>query len=264
MKSQIPKNFLHECGEPACSWDDWNEAVHENTKAAASKKKRIVLSYAHNGFGNQLWEHTIAFSIASSMRARLYIAILPESLFIDGAMPPNTFAGMSAMERLLPDEFEYDHLPLNAEDRQVCDNESFFLSDRPRDWRNQNYSANFKSNLYDLITDPRPRCIKMVGYFQNYPLCPQDSRALWTPIMFRNFTVKPHPDDVSIYLRCLPRHYFFNDADYYETILSRTSFRRVWLFQAPECPTRLSGNPSRDGVVAATVRMLVTKYNASR
>jgi len=264
MKSQLPKSFLYDCGDPACSWEDWNEAINASIHHTSSRKKRIILSYAHNGFGNQLWQHTIAFSVASSMRSKMYIGILPESLYIDGAMPPNTFAGMDAMRLLLPDEFEFDQLPLGHPDKELCDAEPFFISDRPRDWRNQNYSAHFKSNLYDILADEKPRCIKMVGYFQNYPLCADDTRQLWTPRMFQNFTVRPGPNDISIYLRCLPRHYFFNDMTYYETILSRTKFDKVWLFQAPECPTRLSGNPARDGVVAQVVRLLVTKYNASR
>ncbi len=264
MKGHIPRNYLRECGRPSCRWDDWSQARNDSYHPAAATKPRIILSYSHNGFGNQLWEHTIAFAIAESMRAKLYIALLPESLFIDGAMPPNTYAGMSAMERLLPDEFEYEHLQPHAPERQICDKEDFYISDRPRDWRNANYSASFKSNLYDLLSDDKPRCIRMVGYFQNYPLCPSDTRRLWTPRMFQNYTFKPGNNDISIYLRCLPRHYHFNDVTYYETILSRSKFSKVWLFQAPECPTRLSSNPSKDGVVAAVVRMLITRYNASR
>lgn len=118
--------------------------------------------------------------------------------------------------------------------------------------------------VYSFSFSPFNRCLKMVGYFQNYPLCAEDTRKLWTTKMFQNFTSKPGPNDLSIYLRCLPRHYHFNDMTYYETILSRTTFHKLWLFQAPECPTRLSSNPARDGLVSSVIRMLVTKYNASR
>ena len=118
--------------------------------------------------------------------------------------------------------------------------------------------------MYDLMNDPNPRCLKMVGYFQNYPLCAADARQLWTTRMFANYTTTPGPNDISIYLRCLPRHYHFNDKHFYESILNHTTFDRVWLFQAPECPTRLGGDPSRDGLVAGVVRLLITKYNATR
>jgi len=279
MKSQIPRNFHHECANPSCDWDNWQEALEKSKAQLASlasgdaskaknssalMKQRVVLSYSHNGFGNQLWEHTVAFMVAESLKARLFISIIPDHLCFDGATPPNTYAGMNAMERLLPSEFLYDSLPLNSSYRQLCDSEPFFLSDRPRDWRNNNYTGTFKSNVYDIITDPKPRCIKMLGYFQNLPLCAEDARRLWTPRMVANFTVKPGENDISIYLRCLPRHYFFNDWTYYETILNHTTFDRVWLFQAPECPTRLGDNPSKDGVVAAVIRLLTTKYKATR
>jgi hypothetical protein len=248
---------------PTCGWEDWNQALNESKRGMA-EKQRVVLSYSHNGFGNQLWQHTVAFMIAESLKAKLMIAIIPDNLCFDGAMPPNTFSGMSAMEKLLPNQFEYELLPMNSSVRQLCDQESFFLSDRPRDWRNHNYSSNFKSNVYELVKDPKPRCLKMLGYFQNYPLCAEDARQLWTPRMFSNFTQKPGPNDISIYLRCLPRHYHFNDRHYYETILNHTSFDKVWLFQAPECPSRLSDNPSKDGLVASVLRLLISKYNATR
>jgi hypothetical protein len=74
----------------------------------------------------------------------------------------------------------------------------------------------------------------------------------------------PGPNDVSIYLRCVPRHYFFNERHFYETILNNTKFDRVWLFQAPECPTKLGKDPSKDGMVASVVRLLVERFNATR
>lgn len=267
MKMQLPRNYLRDCVQPTCSWDDWQHAVQNYTVSGSeesSKKKRIVLSYAHNGFGNQLWEHTIAFMVAESLNARLLISILPDDLSFDGATPPNTFAGMAAMERLLPDEFEYELLPADAIERKICEQETFFLSDRPRDWRNHNYSSSFKHNMQDLLTDPKPRCIRMLGYFQNYPLCATDVRRLWTPRMFSNFTLTPGPNDISVYLRCLPRHYHFNDRHYYETILNHTTFDKVWLFHAPECPTRLSNDPSKDGIIQQVVRLLIEQHNATR
>ena len=91
-----------------------------------------------------------------------------------------------------------------------------------------------------------------------------DAKQLWTPKMFSNFTDKPGPDDISIYLRCIPRHYFFNDANYYETILNNTVFDKVWLFLAPECPTRMSDDASKDGLVPSVIRLLMTKFNAIR
>ena len=78
---------------------------------------------------------------------------------------------MGAMERMLPKEFQYELLPEDSKIRKLCDTESFYIADRPIDWRNKNYSANFKYNLVDLINDNNPRCLKLVGYFQNLQLC---------------------------------------------------------------------------------------------
>lgn len=262
MRSQISRKFFNTCGLPTCHWDSWNDALNFDSKKA--KRERIVLSFAHNGFGNQLWEHSVAFMVAESLKARLLIAIIPDSLSPNGYLPPNTWTGFNAMERLLPSEFVYENLPSDSPVRTICDKEEFYVSDRPIDWRNQNYSRNFKSQMYDLLNDEKPRCLRMVGYFQNLPLCADDARRLWTPKLFSNFTSRPGDNDISIYLRCLPRHYHFNDRHFYEAILNHTTHDRVWLFQAPECPTKLSSNPAKDGIVASVVRLLTERFNATR
>jgi hypothetical protein len=260
-KNQIPRRFFNDCGEPSCNWDDWNDAL---ISKAEPQKKRIVLSYGHNGFGNQLWEHSTAFMIAESLKAQLMIAVIPDELSPGGYIPPNSWQGMSAMERMLPKEFQYELLPQNSSTRALCDKETFIVADRPVDWRDKNYTSNFKRNLVSLINDPAPRCIKLLGYFQNLPLCAEDTKRLWTPRLFQNATMRPGENDISIYLRCLPRHYHFNGRAFYENILNHTAFDNVWLFQAPECPNKLNENPSKDGVVASVIRLLKETYGAKR
>lgn len=266
-KNVLHRKWFNDCGKPTCTWNDWNEAREGSVMTKKKgEKERYVLSYAHNGFGNQLWEHSVAFMFAEALKARLLIAIIPDNLSPGGVLPPNTWSGMGAMEKLLPSEFLYESLPQNSSIRQTCDNEKFYISDRPVDWRDKNYSTYFRPHMLNLITDDKPRCLKTVGYFQNLPLCSEDLKRLWTPKLFANFTQSPGPNDISIYLRCLPRHYFFNDKYFYEVILNNTSFENVWLFQAPECPTpsKLSNDPSRDGAVAGVVRLLVEKYGAKK
>jgi hypothetical protein len=256
-----------DCKQPTCSWDNWQDAqTHGGKPHKESQQKRIVLSYGHNGFGNQLWEHTVGFMIAESLNARLLIAKIPDELSPGGMTPPNTWAGVATMERLLPHDFLYDKLPKNSTERQLCESEPFVVYDRPRDWRDRNYASSFKEKLYDLITDTKPRCIKLIGYFQNLPLCADDVRALWTPNMFGNFTMKPGENDVSVYLRCQPRHYHFNGAEFYDSILSRMKYDKLWLFMAPECPNpaKLDADPAKDGFVAAVVRLLADKYKGKR
>eukprot|EP01032_Pedospumella_encystans_P013095 gene13095-15097_t len=70
FKNQIPRKYFDLCGEPSCNWDDWNDA---SASKEVAKKERVVLSYGHNGFGNQLWEHSVAFMIAESLKAKLMI-----------------------------------------------------------------------------------------------------------------------------------------------------------------------------------------------
>lgn len=261
-----------QCPTSSCTWDTWYHALkgsyskntYSNDSYYNNKRRRVVLSYAHNGFGNQLWQHTVAFMIAESLHAKLYFSIIPDNLCFDGVMPPNTWAGMHAMERLLPEPFQYQLIHQNHTDKLLCEEEKFYISDRPKDWRNNDYKNNFKQGLNRVLTADKPQCLKFIGYFQNLPICHDDILRLWTPRLFANYTDKPGQNDISIYLRCVPRHYHFNDRHFYETILNHTTFDRVWLFYAPECPTRLGSDPSRDGLVASVVRLLIEKFNATR
>jgi hypothetical protein len=207
-KAQISRKWFNLCGEPSCNWDEWSDAPK-----VTESKQRVIVSYGHNGFGNQLWEHSVAFMVAESLQAQMLVAIIPDDLSPNGYIPPNSWQGMAAMERMLPPQFLYESLESNSSIRALCDAESFVVADRPYDWRNDNYSSTFKQQLLDIVSDPKPRCIKLVGYFQNLPLCAEDAKKLWTPQLFQNATtvaMAPGDNDISIYLRCLPRHYHFN------------------------------------------------------
>jgi len=160
---------LHKkCGQPTCDWDSWIDATHNTTTHHENGwGHRVVLSYGHNGFGNQLWQHTFAFMVAESLQARLLIAPITLDLSPNHYYPPNTWPGVHAMEELLPDEFELGKQSENDADRMLCEAESFYVSDRPYDAkRNATYGANFRNTFRDLIIDPNPRCLKFAGYFQ--------------------------------------------------------------------------------------------------
>jgi len=256
---KIPRKLFVNCSAPKCDWDSWHDAINSQLPRF---RKRIVLSYAHNGFGNQLWEHTVAFMFAESMSARLLIAPVPTALCPDHlystappCFPPHTLEGINAMTKMLPDNFEYDLLPSTSLEHILCENETFFFSDRPRDWREAKYKENFLARAIDILTDPNPRCIKILGFFQDMPLCRDDTLRLWKPRVIANFTRRPGPHDISIYLRCI-RHYHFNNGSFYEHILDKTRFERVWLFQAPEC--------DRYGPAVSLLKILHSKYNATR
>ena len=46
-RNQIPKHSLNSCSSPTCNWDDWLDALNFTEPF----RKRVVLSYSHNGFG---------------------------------------------------------------------------------------------------------------------------------------------------------------------------------------------------------------------
>lgn len=92
MKAQLPRSYMGSCDSPTCDWNSWTEALNNskahNQNGHVPRKERVVLSFAHNGFGNQLWQHSVAFMIAESLKARLFIATIPDSLCPDGVTPP--------------------------------------------------------------------------------------------------------------------------------------------------------------------------------
>ena len=70
-RGQLHRKYFNLCPKLECSADkflSWSNNVQfaRNT----TKKERVVVSYGHNGFGNQLWEHSVAFMIAKSLNAR--------------------------------------------------------------------------------------------------------------------------------------------------------------------------------------------------
>ncbi len=160
-----------DCKDPLCHWDTW--------KDVKAKSNKIVLSYSHNGFGNQLWEHSFGFAVAGALEAKFMVGKIPPSLFIGGYMPPNTDAAFELVTHLLPDEFEFDTLPANSPERKLCENEPLFIGDRPFDLRRGSLSKERFANVTELLNDPNPRCLKLVGYFQQSVFCDEDVRALW-------------------------------------------------------------------------------------
>jgi hypothetical protein len=114
------------------------------------------------------------------------------------------------------------------------------------------------------MADPAPRCIKLVGYFQYYPFCPDDLKKMWTPMLkvFQHVTERlqsatvestkipvtpgresstirsPSAEDgsLTIYLRCVPEHYLFNSRHFYRKLLEQIKYDTLVLFLAPECP----------------------------
>ena len=45
----------------------------------------------------------------------------------------------------------------------------------------------------------------------------------------------PGPNDLCIYLRCLPSHYMYNSIVYYKVLLERIQYDKIIIFEAPPC-----------------------------
>lgn len=249
------------CPEPTCALANWTQPA-----AQSSTSQRVVLSYGHNGFGNQLYQHTLAFLLAEALGAQLYLDRVPPALCSKGT-PPNTGEGSSAIDLLVPDAFKYYQLPADSPARTLCDAESFYLSDRPEDVKhNASYRDAAARNTIALLTDPAPRCIKLLGFFISLPLCREMASSLWRAPVMRWSRSNPFaPGDVAVYLRCLPRHYHFHGAQYYRRVLNQShmSFSRVWLLLSPACPKRLDRNPRKDGPISAVLRFFLEELNAT-
>lgn len=239
-----------------------------NDQAVSNK---IVVSYAHNGFGNQLWEHSFAWQVAESLGAQFYILPMKAQYCRAGHIPENSADGYQAMHHIFSSEFflpnttemldkdpsypNYDRI--NAVNT-LCDQEEYYFSDRIIDLKfNGTYVSLRNPGLRNIIMDKNPRCLKFVGYFEpgHAPKCINNLRQLWYPSVEKfykkskvhvtniriagdyseNATTIAEPamhetvivnqtiekEDVCVYLRCSPGHYFFNNVEYYSTILPK-------------------------------------------
>ena len=112
---QLPSHLIGQCGIPTCSSS--KSSINSNNNTYNSKRGshisgtshndlysnstqfttdtdgiedhnsdslpyRIVLSYGHNGLGNQLYQHSFAYSVAKSLKAKLYIQLIPPELYV--------------------------------------------------------------------------------------------------------------------------------------------------------------------------------------
>ena len=134
----------------------------------------IILSYGHNGFGNQLFQHTFGYLMAKSLKATFYADTIALNYTPENMLPHNTGGGSAIMDRILPNEFKYYLLPLDHEHRQLCEAEPEILGDRPRDhrmWLGDDFKKKYSKYFTDLLTDSKPRCLKIIGFFQSLPYC---------------------------------------------------------------------------------------------
>jgi hypothetical protein len=94
-RKQLPDNYSRICDvQPSCGFERWNANYVDTTTDTQSRPQRMVLSYAHNGFGNQLWEHSFAYMVSQQLNASLAVQLIPDKYRLLGEMPQNTHEGI--------------------------------------------------------------------------------------------------------------------------------------------------------------------------
>jgi hypothetical protein len=142
----------------------------------------IVLSYGHNGFGNQLFQHSFGYTVARILNAHFYVDAIDLKYAFDHHLPPNTGTGAAFVDSITPDAFKFYTLPQDSLHKKVCDGVDYFIGDRPRDMRawdvnidarvktdqsngtlaQWKYQNGLKASMRDL------RCLKLVGRCLHY------------------------------------------------------------------------------------------------
>ena len=113
---QLPSHLIGQCGLPICSSSSssinsnnntyntkngsvdisitnhnglYTDSTQPNTHTdrvddhnSDSEPYRVVLSYGHNGLGNQIYQHSFAYSVAKSLKAKLYLQVIPPELYV--------------------------------------------------------------------------------------------------------------------------------------------------------------------------------------
>lgn len=166
--------FKHiQCDNPSCEMVDWN--LQNNFTS-----NKIVLSYGHNGLGNQFYQHSFALSVANAIGARLLVAKIPPTLYLANKEPRHTDVAFELVTQMIPSSNLYENLPMDSYLRKLCTYEAYFLGDRPKDIKNGVGSEASFDKLIQLLSDDQPRCLKLVGYFQEQPLCKYKLRHVWS------------------------------------------------------------------------------------
>ena len=144
------------CPLTECYWREGEGRVVNSNK--------VVLLYSHNGLGNQLFQNSFALSVAGALEAELYNTQLPHSLSVRGHYPPNTNDAFELLSKTISSKYLYDHLPLNSSLRQLCENEPFYVTDRPYEVKRGFVNRDAQGKMEALLRDIEPRCIRIVGF----------------------------------------------------------------------------------------------------
>jgi hypothetical protein len=186
-------------------------------RSRPTKRRKVVLSLGHNGFGNQLFQHYFALQIALYTNSVLYLTkIEPQhSPAATHVMPPHTDESTKWMSMVSDPKMLWSSLPKDHPDRLACQRSNVTYSKRPADLRSRSSSEHRVLRILVLnFLDPEGEveCLISLGYFQNKDVCLETAHKMWPSLVdspTRPFTprFRLQPNDLVIHLRSQPGHY---------------------------------------------------------
>jgi hypothetical protein len=197
------------CANISCQ--EYEKLLSKKRKKFASvSKNRIIVSVGHNGFGNQMFQHYFAYTVALYFKAKLFITEINPSYLSKGALiPSNTNEGSLLIKNFTDPRHLWSAIPDNHKFKQLCQH-NFTFSQRPVDWRERKrnfYShLNYEMGLRRFLGGQIP-CMVIVGFFQDTPVCPSVAKRLWNPISNTAPRIQFDSNDLVVHLRCHDSHY---------------------------------------------------------
>jgi hypothetical protein len=155
-------------GKLNCTPSDCGLQKHNMSSTA----KKIIVSYGHNGLGNQLWQHHFAQSVAMSTGSKLYITQIPSEYTFQSKLPPNTEIGSWVVRKALDRRFLFKSLGHDHRDRMSCLQNNFSFFDRGVDRRriaiDIHSQQEFTQQLLRFLgSSGEVRCMVLLGFFQS-------------------------------------------------------------------------------------------------
>lgn len=173
------KRILNAVGGPLCSAMEiyfgklnCTPSVCGSRKGIIPYKKRIIVSFGHNGLGNQLWQHHFAKSVSTSIESTLYFAQIPPHYTFQNTLPPNTKLGAWAIRHTLDRRLFLKALSRDHHDRMSCSRNNFSFFDRNVDRRRIQLSHDAQQVfthqlLHFLSGSSEVQCMVLLGFFQS-------------------------------------------------------------------------------------------------
>jgi hypothetical protein len=219
----------HACvySKPCGNYDFWYDEIYNNVTVPQndSARKRVsyftspwarihpnkvVLSMAHNGFGNQLFQHYFAQRLAEHMHIPMYMTTVGGPY-----LPPNTDSGSKYNKLAADPRLLWSNLPEDHPAKELCRHSNFTYGRRPVDLRQHSADKEnkFAASLTSFLDpDGAVKCLISVGYFQDKGICTHTAKRMWPALADRGSAlfaprVEFGPRDLTIHFRCAEKHY---------------------------------------------------------